>query len=128
MSDGDSQEFNAIDEGIYLYFVNTKRGQCAYHIVQKTWEAKLPKNNDCFEKPAEAEPLTKAIKQCIYSWMNGSGCYTESEFTFSKELIMYVLQTNKQVLDILGEEGSQRVRHWINTSVLPHENFLAFHL
>jgi hypothetical protein len=107
MSDGNSQEFNMIDEGIYQYLLNAKRGQYAYHIVQKTWEAKLPKNNGCFEKPDEVESLTKAIKpQWIYSWMNGSGCYMDYEYTFSKEMLMHVLQTNKQVLDILGKDGS----------------------
>jgi hypothetical protein len=50
MSDGDSQEFNAIDEGIFKYFKNAHQGRCAYHIVQKTWGKEFPKNS-CFEKP-----------------------------------------------------------------------------
>ncbi len=50
-----------------MYFLNVKRGWCTYRMVQNTWEVKLPKNNGCFKKPNEAESLTKAIKQWIYS-------------------------------------------------------------
>jgi hypothetical protein len=43
LSDGDSQEFNTIDEGVYKFFKNARRGRCAYHIVQKPWDSKFPK-------------------------------------------------------------------------------------
>ena len=126
LSDGDSQEFNAIDEGIYKYFKNAKRGCCAYHIVQKTWEAAFP-SNICFAQPDMADPLTTAIKRWIYTWMNGSSCGTQLQFEFSRDLLMKMLESNDEYHSILGKEYCQKIRHWINTKVLPLEDFICFH-
>jgi hypothetical protein len=95
LSDGDSQEFNAIDKGIFKYFKNAKRGRCAYHIVQKTWEKAFP-SNQCFAIPDKADPFTVAIKRWIYNWMDGSNCGSEKQYKFSKDLLLHVLETNKE--------------------------------
>jgi hypothetical protein len=63
---GDSQEFNVIAEGIFLFFKEAKRGRCAYHVVQKTWEVAFP-NNSAFADEAKATPLDTAIKHWVYS-------------------------------------------------------------
>jgi hypothetical protein len=126
LSDGDSQEFNAIDEGIFKFFKNAKRGRCAYHIVQKTWEKAFP-SNQCFAIPDKADPFTVAIKRWIYNWMDGSNCGSEKQYEFSKDLLLHVLETNKEFETVLGEEGCQQIRHWINTKVLTLQDFTVFY-
>jgi hypothetical protein len=126
LSDGDSQEFNAIDEGIYKFFKNARRGRCAYHIVQKTWEAKFPKN-DSFANPEKADPLTIAVRRWMYTWMNGSSCGSVQQYEFSKEMLLSFLETNKEFHTILGFAQCQKIRHWMNMNVIPLEDYTCFH-
>jgi hypothetical protein len=126
LSDGDSQEFNAIDEGIFQYFKKARRGRCAYHIVQKTWELMFP-SDACFLDPEKANAMTIAIKRWVYTWMNGSSCGTPEHYEFSKELLLHVLETNADVLAILGIAGAQQVRFWVNTKVIPLEANTCFY-
>jgi hypothetical protein len=127
LSDGDSQEFNAIDEGIFQYFKKAIRGRCAFHIVQKTWEVLFP-SNSCFHDEAKANAMTLAIKRWVYTWMNGSSCGTKEQYEFSKELLLHVLETNADVHSILGIDGAQKIRFWLNTKVIPLEGNTSFHV
>lgn len=128
MSDGVSQEFNAIDEGIFKYFKNARRGRCAYYIVQKTsWEKEFP-NNSCFVKPELLDLLTSALKRWIYNWMDGSNnCSTKDQNEFTKDLLLQVLETNEDLETIHGKDQCQHIRHWINTKVLPLKKFTSFY-
>ena len=126
ISDGDSQEFNAIDEGIFHVFQGAKRGRCAYHVVQKTWETDFPATGT-FLLPDQADPLTTAIKRWVYTWMDGSSCLSPTQFEFSRDLLFHTIESNEDVLLILGTEGSQLIRHWLNKKVLALEEFLVFH-
>jgi hypothetical protein len=72
-TDGDSQEFNAVDEAIFLHhFPNARRIRCAYHLVQKTWENKVPQPS--LQDPLVAR-LCHAIKSWVYIWMNGNSYF-----------------------------------------------------
>jgi hypothetical protein len=126
VSDGDSQEFNAIDEGIFHVFKGARRGRCAYHVVQKTWETDFPSQTS-FLLPDQADPLTTAIKRWVYTWMDGSSCHSPEQFEFSRDLLFHTLESNEDVLCILGTEGSQQIRYWLNKKVLALEEFLVFH-
>jgi hypothetical protein len=126
LSDGDSQEFNAIDEGIFCHFKEARRGRCAYHIVQKTWETEFPATK-MFAQPDKADLLTTSIKRWIYSWMDGSSCSTPMQYEFSRDLLFHTLETNTEVIAILGLEGSQNIRSWINNKVCCLERYIAFH-
>jgi hypothetical protein len=77
ISDGGSQEFDAINEGIFHGFKETRHIHCTYHIVKKTWEMEF-KNNICFAVPDKADPLTIAIQWWANSWMDGSICLTRN--------------------------------------------------
>jgi hypothetical protein len=126
LSDGDSQEFNAIDEGIYKHFKNARRGRCAYHIVQKTWESAFP-SSTCFTQPDNADSLTIAIKRWIYTWMDGSSCGTCDQYNFSRDLLMHILETNEDFHQILGAHACQQIRNWLNSKVFPLEDFICFY-
>jgi hypothetical protein len=125
-SDEDSQECNTINEGIYKFFKNARRGRCTSHIVQKTWEAKFP-NNDTFANPDKADPLTIAVRRWIYTWMNGASCGYVDHYDFSKELMLSLLETNTEFHTILGVEGCQKIRYWMNMKVIPLEDYTSFH-
>ena len=66
----DREEFHAIDEGIFHVFHGVRQGSYAYNVVQETWENKFP-NNNTFVLPNKADTLTMAIKQWVYTWMDG---------------------------------------------------------
>ena len=98
MSDGGSQEFNVTDEGNDMYFDNARRGRCTFHIVQKAWETVFPKSsNGCFRDPHRSKPLTKAIKQWMYSWMTGCGSYSEAQYNVLKEMLSHASMYSKQI-------------------------------
>jgi hypothetical protein len=107
LSDGDSQEFNAINEGIYKFFKNAQRGQCAYHIVQKTWEAKLP-NNDSFANPNKADPLTIAVRRWIHTWMNGASCGSVDQYDFQRNLYCLFWKQMQNFIPFLAQKVVQR--------------------
>ena len=48
-------------------------------------------------------------------------CFTEEEYKFSKDLLLYTVQTNKGVENALGRSGIEQVLHWLNVHVLVNE-------
>ncbi|CAJ1934655.1 unnamed protein product [Cylindrotheca closterium] len=36
LTDGDANEFNALDQGIFHYFKNAICGRCGHHLIEKT--------------------------------------------------------------------------------------------
>ena len=119
ITDGDSHEFNAIDEAIFQHFVNATRIRCSYHVVQKTWEKEIFPTR--MPQPALAETLMRDLKLWIYKWGDGTSCATEEQCQFSKTFLLHTIQTNKDVLSIIGSGGVTDVLSWLNTKVLVHE-------
>jgi hypothetical protein len=126
ITDGDSQEFNAVDESIFVFFTRVIRIRCDFHLVEKTYEKDGPFHRGYLDS-SRAYSLVTAIKCWVYSWMRGDSCHTEDEYELSKQLLLATLTDDKDVLEILGQSTSQKIRHWLNTKVFPIECSYIFH-
>jgi hypothetical protein len=82
ITDGDSQEFNAVDESIFAFFTRAIWILCAFHLVEKTYEKDGPFHQDYLDS-SRAYSLVTAIKCWVYSWMRGESCLTEDEHELS---------------------------------------------
>ena len=56
------------------------------------------------EVPLIAKDILCYIKHWIYSWQNSMLHFTEEEFKFLKHLLLYIVQTNKDIEILLLEE------------------------
>jgi hypothetical protein len=119
ITDGDSQEFNAVDEAIFHHLPNARRIRCAYHLVQKTWENKVP--HPSLQDPPVAR-LCHAIKSWVYSWMNGNSCFTKQQYELSQSLLFKFLRSNCLEKLMLGNALINDIHHWLTNHIVNHEN------
>ena len=54
-----------------------------------------------------AKDMLCYIKHWIYSWENGLSCFAEEKYKFSKDLLLYTVQNNKDVENALSRGGFQ---------------------
>ena len=113
------KNIGSLDESIAKVFTQAIRARCAYHVVQKTYKKHITKH--MMKVPPIAKDMLCHIKHWIYSWGNGLSCYTEEEYKFLKDLLLYIVQTNKDVENALGRSGIEQVLHWLNVHVLVNE-------
>ena len=84
ITNGDSQEFTSLDESIYIFFKSSIWDRCGQHLVGKTYETVGPKEA-LFTHHEFGKLLCLEIKRWVRSWINGTYCFEESQFEFSKK-------------------------------------------
>ena len=78
-----------------------------------------------FDSPVKKLYLKK-VKRRVYSWANGTSCSRESQYLFSKSLLLHELQVNQQVRSALGSSAIAFILTWLNSKLFPHENTYVF--
>ena len=126
ITDGDSQEFNAVDEAIFKYFKNALRLRCGIHIVMKTMEKSIPSSNFMPGKDS-AEAQLQMIRNWVFSWMNGHSCFTEEQYELSKALLLQYLDQDEKLEECVGSYHLEQIKIWVNTSIIPNEKWYVFH-
>ncbi len=64
LTDGDSQEFNALDEAIFRYIDKAMRGRCGQHLIEKSYDKEGPS-----ERQFNNKVMGKAIVLEIKRWV-----------------------------------------------------------
>ena len=126
ITDGDSQEFTSLDESIYVFFKSAIRDRCGQHLVAKTYEIIGPKEGLLVHHEF-GKALCLEIKRWVRSWINGTCCIEESQFEFSKKMLLHILISDVVLLENIGKSAIDILLNWINTSVLVHEKKCAFY-
>lgn len=95
-SDGDSQEIDAIEDGIELIFKNAIRGRCGWHIIDRGWLRRGPsypprENKEERKKFQQQEAI---LKKWFYSWCKPT-CETVGEFKISYFLLIKYIESKK---------------------------------
>lgn len=126
ITDGDSQEFTSIDQAIFKYFKSAIRLRCGVHVVMKTFEKSVMSSNFMPHKE-KAEAQLQMIKNWVYSWMNGSSCYTKEQYELSKALLFQYLSHDADLKECCGQSGVDCIRKWLNQSVIPLEENYVFY-
>ena len=122
VTDGDAQEFDAVEEACCSVLPLVRRSRCMYHIVQKTFERSI-NNHYCLD--ASSHIVLKEIKRWIYSWSDGSSCVTETQYELSKGLLLKRIQSG--VLEpFFTPTGLTEIERWIIEKILPQESSTAF--
>ena len=123
ITDGDSQEFDAAQEACLHFFKNAARCRCMFHLVQKSVQRHIAPSG--FNTPLTKQHLQK-VKSWVYSWADGSSCFTERQYIFSKELLLHRLQTDDKIRKDVPLASITAVIEWLNTKVFPYENSFCF--
>ncbi len=126
LTDGDSQEFNALDEAIFRYFPNALRGRCGHHLIEKSYEKHGPSKKQLADETV-GSAIVGEIKRWVRSWANGSSCGTKMQYELSKGLLLHTLKNNMEVQEALGNEAVERMIHWILNCVDCHEQYFCFY-
>ena len=102
ITDGCPREFMQINMATKIYFKNTLRIRCGFHLVQMGWTHCVIKKN-CYPSSVGVfyDNVCNHLKAWIYSWMKSS-CETQKEFLVSKLLSKKFLNT-KQIKSKLGK-------------------------
>ncbi|CAJ1944890.1 unnamed protein product [Cylindrotheca closterium] len=87
LTDGDANEYNALDQGIFHYFKNAIRGRCGHHLIEKTIKSHGPSDGE-LENQCNGRAIILEVKQWVRSWVDGSSCGTKEQFEFSKQLLL----------------------------------------
>ena len=126
LTDGDAQEFNAVDEAIFRYINKTLRGRCMQHILEKSYEKDGPLDSD-FNEKAKGKAIALEVKRWVRSWSNGESCGLDSQYHLSKQLLLSELNNNAVVRQTLGDVAIRKLVRWIQHSILDHELQYAFY-
>ena len=126
ITDGDSQEFNAVDESFFLYFRNAICDRCGYHIIEKSYKDHVSGNN-IFINEEKAKCIISEIKIWVRSWMNGDTCLHHNQYEMSKNMLLSYIGHDKDFLSIIGTFSKNCLLSWLNSYVIVHENYYAFH-
>ena len=94
-----------------------------FHLVEKSIQRTVPVN--LFDSPVKKLYLKK-VKRLVYSWANGTSCSCESQYLFSKSLLLHELQVNQQVRSALDSSAIDFILTWLNSKLFPHENTYVF--
>ena len=122
ITDGDAQEFEAVEESCLHYLTNAFRGRCMYHIVQKTFERTIPNSITC---SPHGLFVLQAIRTWIYTWGDGSSCSSEIQFSLSKDLLLKKIESD-ELCHSISPEGLALLGKWLVEKILPNENTFAF--
>ena len=122
ITDGDAQEFEAVEESCLQYLTNAVRGRCMYHIVQKTFERAIS-NHVC--RNGTGNVVLKQIKSWIYTWGDGSSCVSDEQFQLSKSLLLQHLQSGS-LNSSITDSGLASIEQWLQEKILPHEKHFVF--
>ena len=125
LTDGDSSEYNALEESIVKkYLRNAIRGRCGHHLIKKS----LQKHGPVYAKLGPNEKaMMDEIERWVRSWGDGSSCSTRKQFEFSKDLLLKELRENKDIRRCFGDEKAENLNQWINNHILPQKENFAFH-
>ena len=104
ITDGDSQEFNAVDESFFLYFSNAIRNRCGYHIIEKSYKDRVSGYN-IFLNDEKAKCIITEIKIWVRSWMNGDTCLHLNQYEMSKDMLLSYISHDREFLLIIGIFG-----------------------
>ena len=131
ISDGDSQEIAQINNLINLLQTPAKRHQCAWHVVDRSWNRfvySVPKAGKKFRRKllSYSETSRKIIFQWLYSWMTRA-CKTVAEYNVSYLLFVHYLES-ESLLKKLGEEVVESIKAMFRKAVYPHQTNFVFHL
>lgn len=143
MTDGDFQEISQLEAAISNHFPRVFRARCAWHIIDRGWNAKVkfalgghskrkrPSHLRC--KPRKpAAPLTRAnriarlIYRWMFSWAQPGHCITEEEYMVSKALFLSFV-AGTVVLDALGETARDVIFNFVNGHVFTQENHFTYY-
>ena len=123
ITDGDSAEFEAVEESIFAHFSQAIRGRCCHHVVQKTFEKSV--NEGSMPHPTLAGSFLREVKTWIHSWSDGSSCFTKEQCELSKDLLIHTIQNDNNARRVFGSAGCKKVVAWIEQRVVVHESTTA---
>lgn len=127
LTDGDSQEFNALDESIFTFISNAKRGRCGYHLVEKSYQKYGPSVKQ-FRNETVGKAIEAVIKDWVRSWINGSSCGTLEQYELSKAMLVHTLMNNREIRAALGDAASESIVQWILERIECHGTHFEFHM
>ncbi|CAJ1931399.1 unnamed protein product [Cylindrotheca closterium] len=127
LTDGDSNEFSALENSMLKLLPNALRGRCGHHLIKKTLQKKSIAPS-YFKNRVLGEAILQEIEGWVRSWADGSSCLTEEEFMFSKNLLLDELRNNEQLQEVMGLESVGKLMDWVDTDVLPHEKNFAHYM
>lgn len=87
ITDGDSQEINAVNESFFLYFSNTIHDRCGYHRIEKSYKDHVS-GNYIFINEEKAKCIILEIKIWVRSWINGDTCLHHNQYKMSKNMLL----------------------------------------
>ena len=102
ITDGDTQKFTSLDESIYVFFRSAIRDRCGQHLVAKTYKIVGPKESLLIQHDL-GKALCLEIKCWFSSWINGTCCIEESQFEFSKKMLLYILISDELLIENVGK-------------------------
>ena len=124
ISDGDSQEFHGIDEGIRLHYPQVYRVRCGWHIIDRGWLAHILGKSAFPCAQVEYDKISNNIKQWLFSFMSDA-CETMQEYNYSKfQLTRYI--KSDYVTSTLGYVFAENVLRWLRKYVFVHESYFLF--
>ena len=107
ITDGDSAEFEAVEESIFAHFSQAIRGRCCHHVVQKTFEKSV--NEGSMPHPTLAGSFLREVKTWIHSWSDGSSCFTKEQCELSKDLLIHTIQNDNNTRRVFVSAGCEKV-------------------
>ena len=125
ITDGDSQEFNQLDNTIGEFMPHVYRVRCGWHIIQKGWEVHMMSES--------AYPLCKdfyrnvscVLKDWMYSFMK-SQCETKEEYILSKTVLLKFVNST-YVTCKLGTLFPKKFETFFRQNVETHEMNYCFY-
>ena len=120
ISDGDSQEYEQIDNAIDEYMPLVFRQRCGWHIVEKGWQNRvLGVLSFSEDHRGFYYKVVKQLKGWMYSWMKLS-CETSEEYNYSFKVFKKFVQS-KEIQEKLTELFSKSVLLFLKNNVQTNE-------
>ena len=126
--DGDAQEFTAMDKAMERKVLpNAIQCWCGRRIIEPTFKKECG-DLSSMQNVSKAPKYCALIKTWVYHWLNGKSCATKEQYELSKDLLFHFLQTNKDCSEAIGPLHLNRIKKWLRSNVIIHEDNFAFYL
>ena len=144
LTDGDSQQILMLENAIKLYFPDTYRGRCSWHIIDRGWtknvklamgghkngKRPLHLKGTRRKKPrklTEQNRVARKLYRWIFSWAQADYCDSREEFEVSKALFIRFVKS-APVVDVLGTGTVEAILSFLKVNVFPHEYRFCFYV